>query len=356
MPEHGSYEFDSILQRMMDRVPETLDKREGSILWNALAPAAAELVNLYLELEVILHETFADTASREYLVRRCAERGISPEPATRAVFKGVFSRDVPIGSRFSLEEFNYLVTQRLSPGVFQLECETPGSAPNSFLGRLVPIEYLYGLERGELTELLIPGEDAEETEHLRKRYFDSLNAQAFGGNIQDYKDKVNALPGVGGVRVYPVWNGGGTVKLVILDSQFQKPSPELVNRVQTAVDPVQNQGKGAGLAPIGHVVTAEAAAETAVNAALQVTYAPGWDWPALRPYAEQVLDGYLAELNRSWEDSSFLTVRVAQLESRLLDLEGVADVGNTLLNGKGQNLVLDPASIAVRGELFEQNR
>ena len=43
--------FEFILDRMLDRVPDTVDKREGSIIYDALAPAAAELAKTYMELE-----------------------------------------------------------------------------------------------------------------------------------------------------------------------------------------------------------------------------------------------------------------------------------------------------------------
>ncbi len=43
---------------MMDRVPDTIDKREGSVIFDALAPAAAELAQMYIEADVILNETF----------------------------------------------------------------------------------------------------------------------------------------------------------------------------------------------------------------------------------------------------------------------------------------------------------
>ncbi|MCY9219108.1 phage portal protein, partial [Bacillus haynesii] len=33
--------FDEIMERMLDRVPADIDKRENSVIWNALAPAAA---------------------------------------------------------------------------------------------------------------------------------------------------------------------------------------------------------------------------------------------------------------------------------------------------------------------------
>lgn len=94
-------------------------------------------------------------------------------------------------------------------------------------------------------------------ERFRRRYFDSLNSQAFGGNIADYREKVNGISGVGGVKVYPAWNGGGTVKLVIIGSDYGVPSDELIRAVKDTIDPEVDAGKGYGLAPIGHVVTVE---------------------------------------------------------------------------------------------------
>ena len=81
------YTFEVILNAMLARVPDTIDKRQGSIVYNALAPAAVELQNMYINLDVILNETFADTASREYLIKRAEERGITPYPATHCIVK-----------------------------------------------------------------------------------------------------------------------------------------------------------------------------------------------------------------------------------------------------------------------------
>ena len=58
-----------------------LDTREGSLVWLGSAPAAVELQNLYIALQSVLDNTFADTASRDYLILRAKERGISPLPA-----------------------------------------------------------------------------------------------------------------------------------------------------------------------------------------------------------------------------------------------------------------------------------
>lgn len=341
--------FETILQQMLDRVPNTVDKREGSIIYNALAPAAVELQSVYIELDTILNESFADTQSRTYLIKRAAERGISPKAATKSVLKGVFNIDIPIGSRFSLEELNYLVAGKITTGEFRVECETAGSIGNSYIGQLIPINYIAGLTSAELTEILIPGEDEEDTEAIRQRYFDSLEAQAFGGNVADYKQKTKTLPGVGGVKVYPVWNGGGTVKLVIMDSTYGVPSPTLIGEVQTAVDPVVNAGEGIGFAPIGHVVTVEGVTATTVNLSTTITYQEGWTWLDIEPYVNEAIDNYFLELAEIWDIESALIVRISQIETRLLNLTGIIDIADTTINSVASNLTLDPNSVPVRG-------
>ena len=324
---YESLTFEVLLKRMLDRVSNSLDKREGSIIYDAAAPAANELQNAYINLDIMINEAYADTASRYYLIKRAAERGLLPYSATKAIVKGEFNIDVPIGARFSLEAFNYIVREKISQGVFQLECEQEGTKPNSYLGTLIPIEYIEGLTKAEITELLIPGEDDEDTEHFRQRYFDSLDSQAFGGNQRDYKEKTEAIAGVGSVKVYPVWNGGGTVKLVITNSENKKPSPTLVEQVQTAIDPVQNQGQGLGIAPIGHVVTVQGVTETAVNITTNITYQEDWNWSAIEGYVNAAIDQYFTDLSAQWAEEEHLIVRISQIESALLGVTGILDIG-----------------------------
>ena len=202
--------FNEILERMISRVPNSFDKREGSIIYDALAPAALELQRVYIELNSILSDAYGDTSSREYLILRCKERGVIPEQASKAVLRGKFTPSGinVIGKRFNVNELNYIVTRVLtdSDGGYEVQCETPGTIGNRILGTMIPIEYIQGLETAELTEVLIPGEDDESTENLRKRYFDSFKESAFGGNVKDYIDKTNAISGVGGTKVTRAWN------------------------------------------------------------------------------------------------------------------------------------------------------
>lgn len=343
--------FESILQRMLSRVPDTLDKREGSIIYNALAPAAVELRNMYIELDVILNETFADTASRENLIKRAAERGVTPDKATYAILKGEFNIDIPIGSRFSCDDLNYTTLEKIEDHKYKLQCETLGVEGNKHFGQLIPIEYIDKLETAELTELLIPGEDEEETESLRQKYYNTLESESFGGNVADYKEKVNKISGVGGVKVYRAWNGGGTVKLVIINSNFEKPSNELINSTQTIIDPLQNQGEGLGIAPIGHLVTVDGVSSETINIASTITYQEGWNFEASKPYIEKAIDDYFGELNNTWADNDNLIVRISQIETRLLNVAGILDIANTSINRIQENYVADKDSILKRGEI-----
>ena len=349
--------FENIMGRCLSKVPSNIDKREGSIIYDALAPAAAEMAIIYIEIEYLLNRSFVDTATGDDLTKRCAERGIVRAKASSAIRKGVFAQadgsacNIENGSRFSGGNLNFTAAGLIAPGQYKLTCETKGASGNNYYGALLPIDYIPKLATATLEDIIMPGEEEEGDDRLRKRYYDSLNAQAFGGNATDYRERVNALDGVGGVKVYPVWAGGGTVKLVIIDAAYGVPAGNLTDAVQAAVDPVGSQGQGAGIAPIGHVVTVQGVTGTTINIKTTLTYRDDWTWEDVRPYVEQEIDTYFGELARDWADIEHIVVRISQIETRLLGLTGILDIADTSINGRAQNLELGPDSIPVRGTI-----
>lgn len=343
--------YEEILERMLARIPEGFDKREGSIIFDALAPAAVELQLLYLDLENLIKETFADSASREFLIRRARERGIIPYPSSFAILKAVAKPsdvEIPRGVRFNLEDLNYKVVEKIGSGLYQVECESPGSIGNKYFGTLIPIEYIDGLESIEITELLIAGEDEEDTESIRTRYFDSFDSKAYGGNIKDYIQKTNAIAGVGATKVTPVWKGGGTVLLTILDADFNRATETLIKKVQEEIDP-EPQAKGLGIAPIGHRVTVRTADEVKVNIKTKISWKADKDLGQVK----EIINKYLGELRKTWDKEENLIVRISQIESRILGLEGVLDIGETQINGKEENLVIDRYGLPVLGDVSD---
>lgn len=399
MFEENTYE--KILERMLGRISQKYDKREGSVIYDAHSPAALEIAFLYIELERIIKEGYGDTASRDFLILRCKERGITPYPASKAVLKlSVEPETLDVtGKRFNLGELNYIVTQKLNSGEFSAECETLGKIGGSCLGEAIPIDYIDGLQKAEFTEVLIPGEDEEDTEELRSRYLNSFDEKAFGGNVQDYLEKTAAISGVGQVKVTRLWNGdvspkdmipnddvtawyngqiageeaseavkswlssvygaakekklttGGTVLLTLLNSDNLPASKELIQKVQTEIDPVQNAGEGLGIAPIGHVVTVKSAEGAEVSISADITLDVGCTIDGLGESLENTVKDYLSELRKNWSCSPYIVVRISQIESRILGVKGVTDISSTALNGKQENLILSGGEVPIFGAL-----
>lgn len=353
---YESQTYEAILQRMLDRVPNDIDKREGSVIYDALAPAAAELAQMYIDLDINYSLSFADTASGEYLTRRAAEFGVNRETATKAIRQGEFYgnnntlMDVPEGSRFSIESVNYVAVSKISTGVYRLECETPGVVGNQYFGSLLPIQAVNGLVRAELTDVIVPGEDEETDEALRQRYYEAVNEPAFGGNVADYRRKIASIDGVGGVKVLPVWQGGGTVRCTIIASDWSAPSLTLVDEVQEIIDPTP-QGKGLGQAPIGHTVTIAGVEAETIDVTTTVTLADGVTPGQVQDPIERAIEAYLFGLRKSWADEDQIIVRVALIEAAILGVTGVIDVADTTLNGATANITIGQEEIPMLGEV-----
>ncbi len=98
--------YEELLKSALSRVPPSLDKREGSMVMNGVAPSMAELAQLYIGLDFVFRATYLATAPREYLIKRAADRNMTPYPASAAIFRAEFNIEVPAGARFSCEDLN----------------------------------------------------------------------------------------------------------------------------------------------------------------------------------------------------------------------------------------------------------
>lgn len=348
--------YEELMERKLKDIDDKRDKRQGSLIFDALAPNAAEMARFYADLDLLTDRSFADTAVGEDLTRRAAERGIRRKPAVRATFYGEFLDadgavyPITAGTRFALEDYKYVVLAKEIDGRYVLECETEGACGNTYLGELLPLETMPGLAKAALTELRTDGEDAEGDEELRKRYFTSFEADAFGGNIADYKRKVSAMQNVGGLKVYPAWKGGGTVRLVLLDQGKRKPTETELAELQKEIDP-ESKGEGYGIAPIGHRVTVDGAAEVLCQITIRLSMAEGTTTETVFSELQERFRDYFEELRNSWADSDFLTVRSSRLESRALEIHGVVDVFDCSINGGSGNLILEADEIPVLGNI-----
>lgn len=354
-------------KRMLDAMPNSIDKREGSIAYDATRPAAIEFMLLYSAIDYFYKNTFGDTADREHLIQRAKERGLNPYDATYArvlIESHPESVILPLGSRYSVDAVNYYIVGRIGvTNQFIAQCETAGTDGNKASGKAIPIQYIPKLEYAEIIELTRPGENKEETEAFRTRYLKSFQTQSYGGNIADYQEKVGEIEGVGGVKVYPVWNGGGTVKIVFSTSENKPPTAEFVSEVQELIDPVPYAQNGVGIAPIGHRVTVEAAGTSAINIGLNIKFLGTDTFESCKADINSTINAYFDELNAAWQETEVVTtnkyenrgiiVRISQIESRLLSRPYVGDISHTTLNDAEENIELANTDLATIGELTD---
>lgn len=360
------YTYDYLMQLALSFVREDIDKREGSIIYDALAPFCQILAAGVLELKQYYEQTYAVTATGQDLDNRVAEQGMSRYAATYAV-KLVEFRDeagkyatVPIGSRFSTisdtRPVNYTITAPcrdgdvIYEGRYEATCDEPGAIGNDYFGNLVAVTHIQGLSSASMHGSVVYARDEETDDELRKRYFNTLNQKAFCGNIADYRSAVGQLPEVGAVQVYPVWAGGGTVKLSIVDKDYNVCSSIDLMQVKSLVDPhgaETSGGEGLGIAPIGHFVTVTTPEEVVVNVEVTIDLQRGYDPGQVEGPIKEALQNYVLNLRKTWAEpvdhlnKYVCDVYSARVSSTVLGVTGVANVSNILLNGSGSDIRLE---------------
>lgn len=332
--------YDAILARMLERVDPAYHKDEGSFIYTGLAPTALEHSLLYIDMQTLEKEMFADTASREYLIKHASERGLTPKEATKAVWLAKTEPTellISIGERFNTSSLNLVVIGKESDGVYKLECETAGTAGNTLDHKLTPINYINGLTSATLTELVDAGTDDEDTEDFRARLLAVLRKPATSGNAQEYYNWAMSVDGVGAAKVYPLADGPGTVKVVITDADKKAASASLVSEVYEYIETVR---------PIGATVTVKSAEELTVNVSATITLGTGENGASVQAKFETAMTEYLADV--AYAATSIPLSMVGKI---LMSTEGVSSYTyDTLkLNDTAADVTVSDDQVAVLG-------
>lgn len=348
--------YDYWLNLMLDNVPNDIDKREGSIIYDAVAPAAMVSAQQSLSLANIIRETYIKTAQGEFLDYRAVEHGTNRYAATFTEVKARFNDDdgnpvnVEVGDRFaSIAEspIFYTVIKTNDDGTAEMQAEEAGTSANSYLGQVLPVTPNDNLAWAEIIEITIPARDAENDEHLRARLLNHNSWVAYGGNVADYLDMTSKIHDVGATQVYPTWDGPGTVKLVILNNNLMPASSTLVKKVKEEIDPEESTTQGYGLAPIDHRVTVTAPETFKVDIAMNVTIVDSVNIDSIRVNIKDSLEEFFKSLRRDWSTVNptvgrgySLIVYRSKILSRVMMLEGVANATMPRLNDKDEDLQL----------------
>lgn len=340
---------DVIRQRMLDDSPQDIDRRQGSVTWDLISPAAIQLARLYIDLDYVLTQGFVDTATDgTYIDYRASEYGIERKEAEKATgsvtFTGPVGTLIPAGTRVS--------TGGLSPILFETTEDVTISSSGTAVANAVAVEggaagnvgagairAVVGDLSGVVTvtndEPFTGGTDRESDDELRNRVLERARNPATSGNAAHYRQWALEVPGISDARVTPVWDGPGTVRVVLLADDKTAPDPSII---ADATAHIESQR------PVGADVTVVGATEVPINISATLTLEDGYDVSDVQPAIEANIVEYLASL--AFVDD---TVRYSQIANALLDVDGVLDYANLTVNGGTSNITVAYDEVAVLG-------
>ena len=347
--------YEEILETVLARIPDTYDKREGSVIFNAIAPLCYELCEYEFKYENDKAETFLGTSTGANLDAHASDFGYVREESTPAeVLATLVCPDiVPNGSRFSAinDEIYYEVAEHLLGDEYLLRqdyvLDEEGNpyltqAVNSYTGTILPLDNINELESAVITEVVVPQNPTENDEQFLMRVRDGIKADKENGNVAQYESWASEFDGIGKYKVVPLWNGANTVKVYILNELQLPASQTLVDRFQDYLDP-NASGLGNGVAPIGAYATVDTATPKTININARVVYKNGVD---NTPYLED-------EIREFFRDVAFSksVVSIYQLGSVFYNDSDIDSVVSLTMNGSAADVNLNTNEVPVLGVL-----
>ena len=233
----------------------------------------------------------------------------------------------------------------------KVECETPGTIGNAYASNVLPLVNNQNLKTAYIDELILSGTDIEDDLSLRTRFLASLDGDSFAGNISAYRNYALSISGVGAVQVYPHYKGPGTVKLSILDSNYETATPALVELVQNLLCPPEENDNepsplGFGMAPIGAKVDIGTATNLSIDLTFDATLTQGTEVADIQNKVEEVFENHLKIIRANWGNALVtnkvqytVVVYISRVISDLLSIEEIVNISNLKLNNESTDII-----------------
>lgn len=320
MFEDMTYEY--ILADMLGRVTSDVDKREGSVIYDAVAPCAYQLAQAYFNLNNYIDLFYVDTSMDEYLDRKAADYGITRKAASYSVRRVEATGAIDVGTRWGIGETTYKIIEVLGTDIYSAVCEQPGETGNAYNGVMENIDNINGVT-AVLTDIIAAGANEESDDSLRNRIKQYLTIPYQNGNTAQYLKWATDFEGVGTAKVFPLWAGGNTLKIAITNGQYLPAEASLTERFQEYIDP-GSTGLGNGAAPVGCKVVVAGGTQLNIAVSGSIILAEGY---SEAEGAAGAIADYLASITYAKSSVSYM-----KIGSVLLDCPSIADLSDLTVN------------------------
>ena len=335
--------YEEIMEAYYKKLPEGIDSREGTLAYILGSAMGIRLAEMYEDLKIIENNCYCDTATGEVLEKAVKLVGIERRGKTNAVVRMEGDKNFCVGDVFLGGGYEYVITA-CEDEYYLAQCKTKGVAPNAYLGEVLPKGDTLGFAGMSIVSVVANGEDVEDDKSLRGRFLDIINCPVCTGNMSYYKEAIHTISGVGGIKVVPVSEGRGTVKVIITDEAYDVATEDLISYVKSVLDPEETSGQGYGLVPIGHRVEVETVEKVDVSIEVEVLNKAGEDAVGYYRQARAKLPEIFKEINETWDKNDNIVLMDRVIEDYFYSL-GARDVNVISMNGSANRLILNENQI-----------
>lgn len=334
---------DEILKELQSQCKSPFSKFEGTFEYDVFSSNAIEFMKTYVELGELYKVAFGDTAYGDFLTRKAADSGVIRKEATKAIgfvtVKG--NGELPKGSQFATQAgvlFETLEDVRVEQtATVKVQAVIAGIGGNVMAQAIsvIPMS-IPGILSVSNAEPMLDGFEAETDEELRTRYLNHVRNPGTSGNVNHYYEWAMSIAGVGGAKIIPTWNGAGTVKVIIVNTEYKEASTDITNKVQAYIERVR---------PMGAIVTVKTVEPSVVSIGIRPEGAFKID------VFKELVKAYFVDLaHQVITGNQTVKVSYPKIGSLALDA-GATDYTNLVLNGRNESITVGAETLMVLGEV-----
>lgn len=347
---------EEILAELQELSTLQASKVEGTFENDVFASNAIEFQKVELELNEMYNAAFGHLTWGDYLTLKAGEFGVTRRPANKAIGAVVVTGKgtVPAGSIFSTDSnIKFLATEETfieDSGTVLIEAEVAGDSGNVAANTITNIPLnIVGINSCTNPEATYDGYDEESDTVLKNRFLTKVRYPAASGNPRQYVEWATSVVGVGAARCIRCWQGAGTVKVIIVDSNFEEANSALLQRVYNVIETER---------PIGAEVTLTSAKTALIDVAAKV-----FGNVDVEKFKQGVNDYFsritkvsltnVQDLDSSHAYTGAGYVPIAQIGHIIIESGGADDYDydSLTLNGENENYMLGVEDIPKLGEV-----
>ena len=334
--------YEVIKQRILDNINIDIDKREGSFTSNMVSPLSQELAKAYINMSDILSLGFIDDNFDTFLDKRVAEFGVYRKQGSKAIgeikVEGQEGATIENGTILKANNLYFTVLNDIelpNDNILYVEANEVGYKYNL----LANTEFELVEKNDKVTKLInevefTNGVDVESDEDLRKRFVKVVNNPSTSGNKNHYEEWALEVNGVGRAVVYPLWNGNGTVKVMIVGNDNKPVTEDIIEACELHIS--ENMPIGCQL-----TITTPSLLNVVINASIEVK--EGYDIEDVKLEFEASLNEYLKDVTTE--------LTYSKVYGLLVNHAGVEDITDFNINNSNSNITISEDKIANISEI-----